>query len=76
MSTSRTSEAWKDPLDCKGTGYVEAPSHSIERSQFGAPDIGVYVCSGCKSCRPVSKAPAVDNLDEAPRKYPPDTEYE
>lgn len=40
--------AWPD---CRGTGYVDAPSHSVERSQFGVGPVGVYVCPGCPHCQ-------------------------
>lgn len=29
---------------CKGTGWMDAPSHSVER-QMGVPNVAVYVCS-------------------------------
>lgn len=29
---------------CNGTGYIDAPSHSVERSVFGVGTIGTYVC--------------------------------
>jgi hypothetical protein len=44
-----------DCLKCKGTGWKDDETHSVERSCFGAPRIGVYVCD-CRRQEAFNKA--------------------
>lgn len=44
-------ESWKARPNCKGTGHVDAPSHSVEQNVFNVPDVSTHICPGCSSCR-------------------------